>query len=292
MKPTRIPAGLPLLPERAADTSKHDYGRVLVVGGSSGMAGAPALAALAALRSGAGLVEMAVPDSVVAIAAGFEPCVMTRGLAAGADGTFADAAGDAILERASHADVVAVGPGLGRSEATRALTARLWAELRQPAVFDADALWALAQVDRRALAAHAGPRVLTPHAGEMQRLLGQRPPIERDRLEAEAAALAAATESVILLKGPATFIVDRAQRAHNDTGNPGMATGGSGDVLTGIVAALLAQGLDPFAAAQLAAWVHGHAGDIAAERFGEISLIASDILESLPQAFQAVVKAD
>ena len=292
---TSVPADLPRLPPRDRHTSKRDYGRVLVVGGAAGMAGAPALSALAALRSGAGLVELVVPDSVVAIAAGFDPCVMTRGLAADADGGFSNAALAMILERAAGADAVAVGPGIGRSAATQQIVLALWEQLRQPAVFDADALWALAQVDRQLLARHAGPRVMTPHAGEMQRLLGQSPR-EREALEAAAAELAEAIGAVIVLKGPATCIVDAGRRVHNETGNPGMATAGAGDVLTGIVVALLCQRiggavLEPFAAARLATWVHGHAGDIAAQRFGEISLIARDILEALPEAFKAVFQS-
>ena len=288
MNSLQLPADLPRLPRRQRETSKRDYGRVLVVGGSVGMAGAPALASQAALRSGAGLVEMIVPEAVVSIAAAFDPCVMTRGLAAGSDGTFAAPALDAICERAGLADAVAVGPGLGRSAATESIVLALWRNLPQPAVFDADALWALSQVDRRELAAHAGPRILTPHAGEMLRLDHEEPssPVARDRglLEARAAALAAAIDAVVVLKGPGTLVVDRASRAHNETGNPGMATAGTGDVLTGIVAALLAQGLAPFAAARLAAWLHGRAGDLAAERVGEISLVATDLLAHLPQA--------
>ena len=292
MKTIPVPTDLPRLPKRSRETSKRDYGRVLVVGGSAGMAGAPALAAMAALRSGAGLVEMVVPEAVATIAAGFDPCVMTRGLASGSDGTFAASALDAIRERARLADAVAVGPGLGRSAATQSLALALWRELPQPAVFDADALWAVAQVDRRELAAHAGPRILTPHAGEMLRLEHEEPssPAARDRgrLEEKAAALAAAIDAIVVLKGPGTFVVGRAARAHNETGNPGMATAGTGDVLTGIVAALLAQGLAPFDAARLAAWLHGRAGDLAAERVGEISLVATDLLASLPQAIANV----
>jgi NAD(P)H-hydrate epimerase len=293
MSRAETPADLPHLRTRDAASSKRDYGRVLVVGGSAGMAGAPALASQAALRSGAGLVELVVPEAVVGIAATFDPCVMTRGLAAGSDGTFAAAAGEAILERARIADAVAVGPGLGRSAATQAIVLALWHNLPQPAVFDADSLWALSQVERRELALHAGPRILTPHAGEMLRLDHEEPssPAARDRtlLEGRAAALAAAIDAVVVLKGPGTFVVGRAGRAHNDTGNPGMATAGTGDVLTGSVAALLAQGLAPFDAARLAAWLHGRAGDLAAEHVGEISLIATDLLGQLPQAITNVV---
>ena len=287
------PADLPRLPSRRSNTSKYDYGRVVVVGGAAGMAGAPALSSMAALRSGAGLVEAIVPEQVVAIAASFDPCVMVRGLADRADGTFASDALEEIESRARHADAVAVGPGLGRSDAVVQIVSHLWHHLPQPVIFDADALWALASIDRGTLARHAGPRMLTPHAGEMLRLLGdsRSSALAGDRalLEREAATLAEAIDAVIVLKGPATLIVDRTQRAHNDTGNPGMATAGTGDVLTGVTAALVAQRLSPFDAARLAAWVHGRAGDLAAESLGEISMTARDLLDRLHVAFREVL---
>ncbi len=283
---------LPWLPRRSRETSKHDYGRVVVVGGAAGMAGAPALAAMAALRSGAGLVEALVPEHVAAIAAGFDPCVMTRGLPGRIDDTFATAALDEIEGRTSRADAVAVGPGLGRSEAVVQIVSHLWRALPQPAVFDADALWVLAHIDRGSLASHAGPRILTPHAGEMLRLLGTDPSSaqagDRAMLERESAVLAGAIDAVIVLKGPATLIVDHARHVHNATGNPGMATAGTGDVLTGITTALLAQRLSPFDAARLAVWVHGRAGDLAAEVLGETSMTARDLLDRLHVAFREV----
>jgi NAD(P)H-hydrate epimerase len=283
---------LPRLPRRNRETSKHDYGRVVVVGGAAGMAGAPALAAMAALRSGAGLVEALVPEHVAAIVAGFDPCVMTRGLPGRTDDTFATAALEEAVARASRADVVAVGPGLGRSDAVVEIVSHLWRHLPQPAVFDADALWVLAHVDHETRASHAGPRILTPHAGEMLRLLGADPSSaqadDRALLEREAAALARSIDAVIVLKGPATLIVDGARQSHNDTGNPGMATAGTGDVLTGVTAALVAQRLSPFDAARLAVWVHGRAGDVAAEALGEVSLTARDLLDRLHVAFREV----
>jgi NAD(P)H-hydrate epimerase len=158
-------------------------------------------------------------------------------------------------------------------------------------VFDADALHALARLDRCELARHAGPRVLTPHTGEMLRLLGIDPADDRSRdrpwLEERAAEMAHAIGAVVALKGPATLVADAARRAHNETGNPGMATAGTGDVLTGVVVALLARGLAPFAAARLAAWVHGRAGDLAAADLGEISMTASDLLCRLSAAWRA-----
>ena len=207
---------LPRLPRRSRETSKHDYGRVVVVGGAAGMAGAPALAAMAALRSGAGLVEALVPEHVAAIAAGFDPCVMTCGLPGRIDDTFATAALEEIEARTSRADAVAVGPGLGRSDAVVQIVSHLWRKLPQPAVFDADALWVLAHIDRGTLASHAGPRILTPHAGEMLRLLGADPSSaqagDRAMLEREAAVWAGAIDAVIVLKGPATLITDRRHR--------------------------------------------------------------------------------
>jgi len=293
------PEDLPRLPRRHRDTSKRDYGRVLVVGGSAGMAGAPALTAMASLRSGAGVVEVVAPEGVAAIAAGFDPCVMVRGLPADTCGTFSLTALAGIVERAALADGVAVGPGLGRSPQVERIVAELWEQLPVPAVFDADALFALAHLDALALARHAGPRILTPHVGELLRFLpaadrATAEPPTRARLEQAAAALATMSQSVVVLKGPDTLVVEGDHSVHNTTGNPGMATAGSGDVLTGITAALVGQkangiSLSPFDAARLAVWVHGHAGDLAASDLGEISLTARDILSALARAFPAVV---
>lgn len=287
--PKSPPADLPRLPPRGRDTSKRDYGRTVVVGGSPGMAGAPALTAIAALKSGAGLVEAVVPDAIASVTAGFDPCVMTRGLPSAADGTFSAAALPALRDRLAMADAVALGPGLGRSDSLTTLVGELWRDLPQPMVVDADALFALAHLDASSCSTHAGPRILTPHAGEMLRLLGVDPSSDRGRdrtwLEARAAELARSIDAVIVLKGPATLVVDRTREFHNDTGNPGMATGGTGDVLTGMIAALLAQGLAPFDAARLAAWLHGLAGDFAARDRGEISLTARDVLDRVPEAF-------
>ncbi len=290
------PADLPRLPRRRRETSKRDYGRVVVVGGSAGMAGAPALAAMAALRSGAGLVELLVPETVAAIAAGFDPCVMTRGLPAGPDGTFAADALPEISARTAAADAVAIGPGIGRSAAVVDIVTRLWHTVARPAVFDADALWALSRGGRAALVTHAGPRLLTPHAGEMLRLVGADPSSagaeDRPALERAATGLAAAIDAVIVLKGAASMIVDAAGQAfHNTSGNPGMATAGTGDVLTGVAAALVAQGLAVRDAARLAAWVHGRAGDAAAQELGEVSMTAGDLLDRLHVAFAEVVSA-
>ena len=285
-----MPASLPHLPPRKPDSNKGDFGRVLLIGGSRGMAGSISLSGMSALRSGAGLVRLAVPDVVQATVAGFEPSYMTVALPCDADGRMTCDAEQLLLDLAGEATVVGLGPGLGRSQDITQLVARLYCELSQPLVVDADGLNALAQ-QPDSIGDHAGPRVLTPHPGEFARLSGDEilPLAER---ESHAIALAAKTQTVILLKGHRTLITDGERSAHNETGNPGMATGGTGDVLTGIITALWGQGLSPFDAAQLGTHVHGLAGDLTAVELGQVSLIASDLLRFLPQAFLAVSGSD
>lgn len=285
------PEDLVRLPPRAPQGSKRDHGRVVVVGGAAGMAGAPALAAMAALKSGAGLVELLVPESVAPVAASFDPCVMTRGLPAEAEGGFAAKAAEALAARLAAADAAVVGPGIGRTAAVRDIVLRLWRDIPGPVVFDADALWALSPADRGRMRDHAGPRVLTPHAGELARLLGRDPAAvadaDRPVLEEAAAALAAEIDAVVVFKGAGTLVVASQRKARNDTGNPGMATAGTGDVLAGVIAALVGQGLAPFDAARLGAWVHGRAGDAAASDLGQVSMTARDLLDRLHVGFRA-----
>jgi NAD(P)H-hydrate epimerase len=249
------------------------------------MAGAAALSSMAALRGGAGLVEAIVPESIQATVAGFDPCVMTHGLPEDAAGRFSLSALSEIHDRCQHADVVALGPGLGRSEDLVEIVHDLWQTLSMPAVVDADALWALAQNAEWQKLEHAGARVLTPHAGELIRLLRSSPSREqkqeRKDLETAATRLARVTKSVVVFKGPASLTTDGTRSMHNETGNPGMATAGTGDVLTGVLAALLAQQLSAFDAARLGAWIHGAAGDEAVDRSGECSLTARDLLNYL-----------
>ena len=281
----QIPEGLPKLPVRVRESSKFDYGRVVLVVGSRGMAGAAALSSMAALRAGAGLVEAVVPESIQATVAGFDPCIMTHALPEDAAGRFSLSALSAIQARCQKADVVALGPGLGRSADLLKIIHDLWQTLPMPVVFDADALWALSQDAEWREIQHVGARVLTPHTGELTRLLGHIPSRdkmqERNKLEAAAIRLAGETESVVVFKGPDSLITDGTMSIRNETGNPGMATAGTGDVLTGVLAALLAQQLSTFDATRLAVWIHGAAGDEAAERKGECSLTSSDLLECL-----------
>jgi NAD(P)H-hydrate epimerase len=273
---------LPRLPPRKPDAHKGDFGLALVVGGSRGMAGAAALAGMAALRGGAGLVRLAVPDAVLETVAGFEPSYMTVPLAADGAGRIAAAAADRIVELAEPATAIACGPGLGRSADLNGLIAQLYQQIDKPMVFDADALNALStQPD--VLAHPGGPRVLTPHPGEFARLIGKK--LAADASSDAAAQLAARCGVVIVLKGHRTLVTDGRCHAVNSTGNPGMATGGTGDVLTGLITALLCQRLVPLDAARLGVHLHGLAGDLAADKLGQVSLVARDLISFLPQAF-------
>lgn len=285
---------LTLLAPRRADSHKGDYGRVLVIGGSRGMAGAAGLAGLAALRAGAGLVAVATPSSVQAVVASYSPCYTTVPLVEDDDG-IVDLANVVDLAAAGERfDAWAIGPGLGQSAGAAELVAQLYRGVPRPMVVDADGLNALVAALKRnpqALNKPAGPRILTPHPGEFARLTGQSPhAAPRERAE-QAAALCRRDESdqtVVILKGHESIVCDGRRFAVNRTGNPGMATGGTGDCLTGIVAALLGQGLSAWDAARLAAHVHGLAGDLAAEALGEVSLIASDVIDYLPAALKGL----
>jgi NAD(P)H-hydrate epimerase len=274
---------LPQLPERAPDAHKGHFGFALIVGGSRGMTGAVALAGMAALRGGAGLVRLAVPQSCLDIVAAFEPSYMTLPLPDDPQRRIAPEAFDAIAEWTDWATVVALGPGLGRSEGLDELVGRLYRELRRPMVVDADALNALA-AQPEVLAQSGAPRILTPHPGEFARLIGRR--LSGEEAETAAVELAARCGIIVVLKGHRTLTTDGKLRAKNATGNPGMATGGTGDVLTGLITALACQGLEPFEAAQLGVHLHGLSGDIAAADLGEVSLTASDLVEFLPDAFE------
>jgi NAD(P)H-hydrate epimerase len=191
-----------------------------------------------------------------------------------------------LAQTATH---VAVGPGLGRSPVLNRLVARLYTELKLPAVFDADALNALAD-QPEVLKTPGGPRVLTPHPGEYRRLSGGKTFENRVAFHTDSRALAAQCKAVIVLKGHRTFVTDGSRSYINNTGNPGMATGGCGDVLTGIIAGLMCQGLNAYDAARLGVYIHGHAGDAAAEDLGMLSLVASDLTRYLPESLKYVVK--
>lgn len=277
-------SSLPQLPPRAAESHKGTFGRALLVGGSRGMSGAIVLAGMSALRSGAGLVTLATADVCLEVVASLEPSYMTKPLACDADGRIALPAQATIQQLAETATCVACGPGIGRSDGLNQLVPALYGSIALPMVVDADGLNALA-ASPKSLESPAGPRVLTPHPGEFRRLVGEE---SKDRAQQESLAveLAANTGTVIVLKGHRTLITDGEVKLHNTTGNPGMATGGTGDVLTGVITALICQSMAPLEAAQLGVYLHGLAGDLAAADFGQESMIARDLIDFLPAAFR------
>lgn len=275
-----------LLPDRPRESHKGMYGHVLVVGGSDGMSGAPAMTARAALRTGAGLVTVAAPASAQRIIASKLDEAMTVALDE-TEGALAQSAVERVLELAARMDAVCLGPGMTHQEEVRSAICDLLRRLKQLVVLDADGLNALA-IQPDSLAGRAAPTILTPHPGECARLLGfDTAAVQADRVSSVRAA-AQKYGSVVVLKGARTLICDGRGAdlpiAINTTGNPGMATGGSGDTLTGVIGALAARGMDAFDAACLGVYLHGSAGDIAAKRVGQDGLTAGDIGESLPAA--------
>ena len=287
------------LTARPRDGHKGTFGTVLVVGGTLGMTGAPALCGLAALRSGAGLVRLAVPGSILPTVAGLGLEYTTVPLPETPDARIDQAAFSTLMAQAQNATVAAIGPGLGRSASLDQLIPELWEKLPVPAVFDADALNALAEISSRnggQLPPHAALRVVTPHPGEFSRLMPDSPAKDVEPQRKNAQAFAKMNDCVVVLKGANSQISDGAQTFLNGSGNPGMATGGSGDVLTGITAAFLAQllrrGVTPLDAVRLAVHLHGRAGDLAAAELGECSLIASDLLRFLPWAINSELSVE
>jgi ADP-dependent NAD(P)H-hydrate dehydratase len=277
---------IPNLPARQRDSHKGRFGSLLIVAGSRGMAGAAALCGGAALRTGAGLVRVATPSEIQPTVSSFEPSYMTYPLPCDQDGLIRFGAARPVLERLiGHADVVAVGPGLGQSDDIRQLVGFLIASVEKPLVIDADGLNALVG-HTDLLSQRKCPVVLTPHPGEFARLTGSTiTEVQSDRVQRAAAMALLSNELVVVLKGAGTVVTDGKRYYINTTGNPGMATGGTGDVLTGVIAALLAQKLPLFDAAQLGVFIHGLSGDIARDQSGEIGLIAGDLVDALPDAF-------
>jgi len=277
---------VPSLPKRPADSHKGRFGTVLVVAGGRGMAGAAALCGGSALRSGAGLVRVASPEGVQATVASFEPSYMTYPLPEDDDGLVRyKPARDALERLLGEADVLAIGPGLGQSDGLRKLVRWVIESVELPTVLDADGLNNLAG-QTEILQDLKRPLVVTPHPGEFGRLVGKTvAEVEADR-EGHAAAFAeTAGPLVVVLKGSGTVVTDGRRVYVNTTGNPGMATGGVGDVLTGVIAALIGQKLPAFEAAQLGVYVHGLAGDVARDQNGEVGMIAGDVVDALPDAF-------
>jgi NAD(P)H-hydrate epimerase len=276
---------IPKLDARAFNAHKGDFGKVCIVAGSVGMSGAAALAGRSALRAGAGLVRVATPKSVLPIVASIEPSFTTIALPEDSAGRISAKAINIILDAVSDNDVLAFGPGIGISQGLRSVLERLMAQEGLCLVIDADGLNNLCGIKDWPAKLRAN-LILTPHPGEIKRLWSSvfREPLSAERQE-QAGQLAGYTKTVVALKGSGTVVTDGQKAYINKTGNPGMATAGSGDVLTGVITALAGQSLSNFDAAVLGVYVHGLAGDIAAERTGQVSMMTTDIIDCLPEAF-------
>lgn len=265
-----------LLPVRARKTHKGDYGKILLLCGSRGFTGAAALAAMGALRTGAGLVYLAVPESIYAIEAVklTEPVVLPL---PDHDGMLCEASLERIGELLPKMDAVLFGCGSGIGPGTESVLEFLLKNAECPLILDADGI-TLAAKHKDILRGRTGPTILTPHDGEFARLA----PMDAPRRE-QTMAMAKDLGCVLLRKGHRTLITDGIACFENRTGNPGMATGGSGDVLAGIILSLLGQGVPPLEAAAAGAWLHGAAGDLCAEELGEYGMLPGDMVEKLPR---------
>jgi hydroxyethylthiazole kinase-like uncharacterized protein yjeF len=283
-------------PPRAPGAHKGTFGHVLVVAGSVGKTGAAVLAATAALRTGAGLVTVATPAPALPMVAAARAEAMTEPLPVNGSGVLDDGAVARALALAKDRDAVVLGPGLGQDAGTRTFVRELVRRCPTPLLVDADGLNALAPSAKEKGATDAlrrsWPTVVTPHPGEMGRLVASSASeVQRRRLET-ARAFAMETGAVVVLKGQRTLVADSDGRAAvNPTGNPGMATGGTGDALSGIIGALLARGLDAWTAATAGTYLHGLAGDEGAARLGQESLLAGDVVDHLPAAFRTLERA-
>jgi ADP-dependent NAD(P)H-hydrate dehydratase len=276
---------IPKLKPRAVDAHKGDFGKVCIIAGSVGMSGAAALAGRAALRAGAGLVRVATAKSALPIVAAIEPSYTTIPLPEDSAGRISAKASNAILDAASENDCVAIGPGLGVSGGLRSVIETLLEQDGLRLVIDGDGLNNLSKIKDWPGRLKA-KLILTPHPGEMKRLwkglFREQLPTERQE---QAAQLAQQSKTIVVLKGAGTVVSDGQRVYVNKTGNPGMATAGSGDVLTGVITALAGQGLSDFDATVLGVYIHGLAGDIAAEKIGQVSLMTTDIIQALSDAF-------
>jgi hydroxyethylthiazole kinase-like uncharacterized protein yjeF len=277
-----------LLKKRPKDSHKGDFGKVFVLAGSLGMTGAAALCSNAVLRSGAGLVTLGIPQSLSLQMVTKLTEVMTFSLPETKKLTLSEKAEKDILKKIDLSNVVVLGPGLSQNSETIRLINRLILKIKKPMVLDADALNAAAKCTD--ILKKVKPQyIITPHLGEMARLINKGIVYIKNNRLLVAKKFANEYNAVVVLKGANTVVADSKGYTYiNNTGNPGMATAGSGDVLTGIIAGFLAQGLKTFDAARLGVYIHGLAGDLAAKEKGEFGLIAGDILEKIPEAIKLV----
>jgi NAD(P)H-hydrate epimerase len=275
------PAVLALAPARGPRSTKFSSGQVVIVGGSRGLTGAVQMCSRAAIRAGAGYATVAVPVDLEPVFEAGQPEVMSVGCPGG-DGCLAPSSLKAVRRACERAAAVALGPGMGRDPGSVELARDAAASVEAPLAIDADGLNAFAGELER-ISARAAPTILTPHAGELARLLGRAPEEISARRLSSAKEAALAARSVVVLKGDDTIVTDGERVAVNEVASPALATAGTGDVLTGMVAALLARGLDPFSAACAAVLAHARAGRDAADRIGTPdSVIATDVIASIP----------
>jgi NAD(P)H-hydrate epimerase len=280
----RLPA--PLL-RHNPNCHKNDFGHVLILAGSKRMLGAAALACTSAMRAGAGLVTLGIPESLNSAAQKkISSVVMTLPLQETKEQSLSLKAFPAIKKELGRYDVIALGPGLSQNPSTKKFILKMISSLNKPMVIDADALNALAG-NLDTLCKSENIKILTPHPGEMSRLIKRSVHFIENNRKAVAQDFAKKYHCIVILKGHKTIVASPKGKIYiNKTGNAGMAKAGTGDVLTGIIAALLAQHMDSFEAAQIAVFLHGKAGDMAARQKGKSSLIATDIIETLPLAFK------
>ena len=268
---------LSILPDRDENAHKGDFGKILLLCGAKGYTGAAYLAAMGALRSGAGLVFLGVPESIYAIEAIKLNEAVVFSLA-DEGGKLSSAAIPEILQRLPHMDAVLIGPGLGQSDGVFQVVKAVLEQADCPVVLDADGINLIAP-HKDIVRGRTAPTILTPHMGEFARLGGQ----AGMKRQSAAEEMARDLGCIMLLKGHHTVITDGETTYINPTGNPGLAVGGSGDVLAGIIAALLGQGIAPLEAAACGAWLHGAAGDICAAEIGQYGMLPTDMLSALPR---------
>ncbi|MDD5439328.1 MAG: NAD(P)H-hydrate dehydratase [Candidatus Omnitrophica bacterium] len=275
--------------ERSRDSHKGDFGHVLVIAGSKGLTGAAYLTSQAAILSGSGLVTLALPESIYPVLAVKLTEVMTLPLPETKQGSLAGKAEAAIMGFLNKVDVVAIGPGLSREPETQRLVRKLLSRIKQPVVLDADGINALDD-NAGALKKRKGVTVITPHPGEMARLTGKDVAYVQKNRESIAKSVSLQYNCVSVLKGHRTVVADSSGKLYvNDTGNSGMSSAGMGDVLTGVIASLIGQGIDAFSASIISVYLHGKAGDIVAAERGQFGLIATDVLNKLPFVFKEAV---
>lgn len=275
----------PDFPARKPVSHKYSYGRALIIGGSTGYSGAPVLAANASERSGAGLTHLMVPKSIYMIAAAKCDGAVVTPVPSKENGTISREALETVLAALKTANVCAIGPGLGHDEDAEYIIENVIRNAACPIILDADALTSVGK-KTRLLKATGVPLILTPHEGEFQRLGGD---LSNGRLPGALAFSEKYIKTILVLKGYGTLVCSHGNVSVNPTGGPAMAKGGSGDVLCGIICALTAQGFDPVYAAESGVYIHGAAGDFAAEQFGEYSVAPSDLLRFLPDVFKTCI---